>query len=131
MGVPVSHEAVVVNWVDAFNARDIDGMLAVFADNVDFHPLRLGGIAGTYRGHDGVREWFGRLTTLCHEHRVVLNETRHLGDGRIFALGSTSLRSQPDIGPFCPLHRLEGGLIVAAHQYHTDAAMAESLGLIS
>ncbi len=41
-----------------------------------------------------------------------------------------SLDGQPDVGPFCAMHRLDGRLIVAARQYHTDATMAGSLGLI-
>jgi len=36
----------------------------------------------------------------------------------------------PDIGPFCGLHRLAGGLIVAAHHYLTDPDMIEYLGLV-
>ena len=130
MGAPVSRETIVMSWVDAFNARDIDGILAVLAHGVDFHPLRLCGIAASYRGHDGVREWFGRLSNLRHEHRIVLHETRDLADGRVFAAGWMSLGAQPDLGPFCALHRLDEGLIVAVHQYHTDAATAESLGVI-
>jgi ketosteroid isomerase-like protein len=127
---PLSPETIVMRWVDAFNARDIDGILAVLADNVDFHPLRLGGIAASYRGHEGVREWFERLRTLRHEHRVVLREAQEMDGGRVFASGSLSLAGESDIGPFFALHRLEGGLIVAAHQYHTDPGIAEFLGLI-
>jgi ketosteroid isomerase-like protein len=129
-GPPVSRETIVIRWVDAFNARDIDGILAVLARQVDFHPLRLKGIAASYRGHDGVREWFGRLTRLRHDHRIVLHGTRDLGGGRVFASGALSLVGQPEVGPFCALHRLERGVIVAVHQYHSDSATAESLGLI-
>lgn len=125
-----SHEKIVVSWVDAFNARDIAGILAVLADDVEFHPLRFGGIAASYRGHDGVREWFARLRTLRHEHRIVLDEVRELDAGRAFASGSLSLAGASDLGPFFALYRLDRGLIVAAHQYHTDHAMAESVGLI-
>ncbi|HZE06180.1 MAG TPA: nuclear transport factor 2 family protein, partial [Solirubrobacteraceae bacterium] len=105
-----------MSWVNAFNARDIDGILAVLAHDVDFHPFRLGGIPASYRGHDGVREWLERLGTFRHEHRIILHETRDLGDGRVFASGSMSLGSQPDLGPFCALHWLDGGLIAALHQ---------------
>ncbi len=127
---PVSQETIVSRWVDAFNARDLDGIVGVLAGNVDFHPLRLPGIAASYRGHDGVREWFTRLRYLHHEYRIVVRETQELGDGRVFATGSLSLAGESDIGPFCALHRLDRGLIVAAHQYLTDPDMIESLGLI-
>lgn len=127
---PVSQEAIVSRWVDAFNARDLDGILAGLADDVDFHPLRLSGIAASYRGHDGVQEWFTRLRHLRHEYRIVLHEARELGEDRVFASGSLSLAGESDIGPFCALHWLDGALIVAAYQYLTDPDMIESLGLI-
>ena len=130
MPVPVSQEGIVTRWVDAFNARDLDRILACFAGNVDFHPLRLSGIAASYRGHDGVREWFARLRHLRHEYRIVLHEAREISEGRVFASGSLSLAGKSDVGSFCALHRLDGGLIVAAHQYLTDPDMIESLGLI-
>jgi hypothetical protein len=41
-----------------------------------------------------------------------------------------ALAGEPDIGPFCALHRIGGALIVAVHQYLTDPDMIESLGLI-
>jgi hypothetical protein len=42
-------ETIVVRWVEAFNARDLDGMLACFATDVEFHPLRLSGVTGAIR----------------------------------------------------------------------------------
>ena len=69
MSLPVAQvpERVVSRWVDAFNARDLDGMLACLAADVDLHPLRLSGLRASYRGHDGVREWFAQLKRLRHE----------------------------------------------------------------
>jgi len=123
-------ESVVSRWVDAFNARDLDGMLGCVAANVDFHPLRLSGIAASYRGHDGVQEWFARLRQLRHEVRIVLHETREVGQDRVLAAGSLSLAGDSNVGSFCALHQLDGDLIVAVHQYLTDPEMIESLGLI-
>ena len=127
---PNCGEMIVSVWMDAFNARDLDGILAGLAENVEFHPLRLSGIASSYRGHAGVREWFTRLRHLHHEYRIVLDEARELDAGRVFASGSLSLAGESEIGPFCALHRLDAGLIVAVHQYLTDPEMIESLGLI-
>lgn len=123
-------ETIVSRWVEAFNARDLDGMLVLLDARVVFHPLRLSGLRGSYGGHEGVREWFDRLTRLRHEHRIVLSEARAVGVGQVFAAGSLSLAGEPDIGPFCALHRFDGGLIVAAHHYLTDPEMIERLGLV-
>ncbi len=116
-------------WVGAFNARDLDGMLVCLAADVEFHPLRLSGLRAAYRGHDGVREWFAQLKHLRHEHRFVLCEAREAGAGLVFVTGSLSLAGEP-IGPFCALHQIGGGLIIAVHQYLTDPDMIEFLGLI-
>ena len=123
-------ETVVMEWVDAFNARDLDRMLRCLAAEVSLHPLRLAGLRSSYRGHDGVRAWFEQLRRQHHEHRIILVETREVRDDQVFAAGSLSLADEPDIGPFCAFQRVVGGLIVTAHHYLTDPDMIERLGLI-
>jgi ketosteroid isomerase-like protein len=123
-------ETIVVRWVDAFNERDLDRMLACLAPDVDFHPLRLSGLASRYRGHDGVREWFRRSRRLRHQHQIGLCEVRDVGQRQVFAAGSLSLAGEAEIGPFCALHRIRGGLIAVVYQYLTDPDMIEQLGLI-
>ena len=65
-----------------------------------------------------------------NEYRIVLCEAREAGEKRVFVSGSLGPAGEPDIGPFCALHRIGGALIVAVHQYLTDPDMIESLGLI-
>ena len=67
---PMAQEALVSRWVDAFNARDLDGILACMDAEVRFFPLRLSRLGRFYRGHDGVRQWF--------------DDHRHLTDPDIF-----------------------------------------------
>jgi ketosteroid isomerase-like protein len=46
--------------VDAFNRRDLDAALALHDPGVEFTPYeRVAEGLGPYRGHDGVRAWFG------------------------------------------------------------------------
>ena len=123
-------ETVVVRWVEAFNARDLDGMLSCLAEDVNFHPLRLSGLSACYRGHDGVREWFAKLRRSRHDHQIVVSETRDLGEGRVLASGSLRFGGQAGVGSFCAMERIDDGRIVAAHHYLTDADTIERLGLI-
>jgi len=123
-------DTVVLRWAQAFNARDLDGMLACVDERVDFHPLRLRGVASRYRGRDGVREWFGRLRQGRHEHRIAVCEVRDLGAGKVFASGSLRLGDEADVGPVCLLQQLEAGMIVSAHEYLSDPDTIERLGLI-
>ena len=120
----------VVRWVDAFNVRDLEGTLARFHPAVRFRPLRLVGLDGSYRGHDGVRRWFARRTQLGHEHVFVLSDVHRAGDDRLLAVGALTLAGEFEIAPFCALHRIVDGLIVAAHRYLTDAGTLERFGLV-
>ena len=52
---------------EAFKDRDLDGLLAMMADDVEAFPI-LAGMEGGYRGHDGIRRWWtGLLGTSEHE----------------------------------------------------------------
>ena len=108
-------ERIVSGWFDAFNARDLNGLLMLLDPHVEFHPLRLGGLAGSYRGHGGVRDWWADVGRQHGEHQVGLSNVRSVGDGMVFAVGSLRFVGESDIGPFCALHRIRAGLIVAAH----------------
>jgi ketosteroid isomerase-like protein len=123
-------EAIVVRWVEAFNARDLDGMLACLANDVEFRPLRLSGVSGCYRGHDGVREWFTRLRRWRQDHPIVIHGTRAVGEAYVLVTGAIRLDGESDIGSFCAVNWIDDGLILAAHHYLSDADMIERLGLI-
>lgn len=119
-------QTIPTQWVEAFNARDLDRMLACLSVGVEFHPLRLGGLRECYHGHSGVREWFKQLRDLRHPHRIVLSDVRDVGDGKVFAVGALRVAAgEPDIGPFCALHRLNGRLIIAARHYLADPGTIE------
>ena len=128
--IALSPDALVTRWVDAFNARDLEGMLARLCPEVRLHPLRVGGIDGSYRGHDGVRRWFARLTRLHHKHHIAVSDVHCAGDGKVLAVGALTLGEDFEIASFCALHRIADELIVAAHHYLTDADMLERVGLV-
>lgn len=123
-------EAVVSDWVDAFNARDLPGMLCCLGRAVDFHPLRLVGTDRAYRGHDGVRHWFARLGELRHEHVIDLSRVRPIDAGRVLATGTLRVEDA-GMAPFSGLHGLEGGLIVTAHHYLEELDLLERLGVVT
>jgi ketosteroid isomerase-like protein len=43
--------------VEAFNARDLDAMLALVDPSCEWHSAFAGVFGGVYHGHDGVRMW--------------------------------------------------------------------------
>lgn len=123
-------ERLVSQWVDAFNAWDLESMLMRLDPRIDFHPLRLGGLGGSYRGHDGVRDWFLQTTRQVGEYQIGISDLRCVGEREVFAVGSLHLPGERHIGSFAALHRIDRGLIVGAYHCLTDPETIEYLGLI-
>lgn len=124
-------ETVVSRWVDAFNDRDLNAMLACVAADVEFHPFRLHGLDGCYQGHDGVRSWFANLERLQYEERLTVSRIESTDGDQVLAVGAVSLYGL-DVGPpFCGLYVLGDGLVLAAHLYLTEPEMLKRLGRLS
>lgn len=70
----------------------------------------------SYRGHDGVREWF-RLQSVRHVCQIVVSQVRGAGDGQVLVTGSLTLGRRVGAGPACARHRIDGGLIATAHHH--------------
>jgi ketosteroid isomerase-like protein len=115
-----AEEATVRRWFDAFNSRDLEGMLACMHPYVEFHPLRLHGLDGAYHSHEGVRKWFAELQRMEHGHRVELAEVRAASDGKLVATGVLKTADAAEPASFWALERFEGGMIIAAHHFLSD-----------
>jgi ketosteroid isomerase-like protein len=66
---------------DSFNRRDLEAFLAFCSPGVEFISLLMqveGG--GSYRGHDGVRTWWGRLLDFSPDLSTDVDEARGRGD---------------------------------------------------
>ena len=123
-------EAVVTAWFDAFNLRDLDGMLERFDDEIEFRPLRFPGVEPSYVGHAGIREWFAAVTGGGHVHRIEAESFSRTEDGRLLVAGKVSLASVGGIAPFSGLYEFEGGRIRKAIHYFTPVAVLDRLGLV-
>jgi ketosteroid isomerase-like protein len=64
----------------ALNAGDLDGFLAVAADDVEFTSLVAEVEGTTFRGHDGVREWWETVRGAFTDVRWEVLEVRGSGD---------------------------------------------------
>jgi hypothetical protein len=127
----LSQKALILRWVNAFNARNLDDLLACLDPEVDFRPLKLTGLDPSYRGHDGVRRWFGRLGELRYGHCIELTEVRDSSQGRLLAIGALRVGKYGLVTPFCALHTMNGGLIAVARHYPHEADSVERVNLIS
>jgi ketosteroid isomerase-like protein len=72
--------------LDAFNERDLDGLLALMDDNVEVSS-RLAPIEGGYHGHDGVRRWWENLFGAVSDLTIGdISKLRDLGDVTVAVL---------------------------------------------
>jgi SnoaL-like domain len=127
----LSQKALILRWVNAFNARNLEGLLACLHPEVDFHPLKLVGLDRSYRGHDGVRRWFDRLGELRYKHLIDLGEVRDSRQGQLLAIGSVRVRKYGVITPFCATHTIKDELIAIARHYPHEADSVERVSLLS
>jgi SnoaL-like domain len=123
-------KALVLRWVNAFNARNLDGLISCLHPEVDFRPLKLVGIDRSYRGHQGVRVWFGRLEALHYRHRIELTQVREGSREQLLAIGTLSVAQHRAVVPFCASHWLKDELIVAVHHYPREPDSVERAGLL-
>jgi ketosteroid isomerase-like protein len=65
--------------LDAFNRRDLEAFLALMEADVEA-VSRLVAIEGDYRGHDGIRRWWGNLLDAIPDFTIEVVEVRDLGD---------------------------------------------------
>jgi len=127
---PTDAEEIVLQWFTAFNARDLDGMLANMHALVDFRPLHLHGLASSYGGHDGVRAWFSDLERLGHRHQIEIAEIRASSDGQLIAVGTLSAADPAGPSSFWGLERFAGDTIAAAYHYVTEPDILRESGLL-
>jgi ketosteroid isomerase-like protein len=82
--------------IEAYNRRDVEGMLDELDAEVEWRPslpVLLGGDETVYRGHDGARQLLRDLDEVLAERRLDLPEIRDEGD-RVVAKGSLRIRGK-------------------------------------
>ena len=68
--------AVVRRAFDAYNRRDMDSLLALLDPEVEVRSLMTEAERSTYRGHEGVREWFEAVLDVFPDWRPAIQHAR-------------------------------------------------------
>jgi ketosteroid isomerase-like protein len=80
--------------LDAYNRRDLDGLLESATEDYVMLPAVAGGIEGeSVRGREGMERQFREVEDTWEEFRVVTDEFRDLGD-RVLMLGRAQGRGR-------------------------------------
>jgi len=117
--------------IEAFNRRDLDGLLRPFDPEVRFEH-RLAALQGSFVGIDGVRDWINDVWNHFESGRVVCADIRDLDD-RVLALGTvygTGRESGVEIEqPYTVVARFEDRLITEFTDYGDKQLALEAVGL--
>ena len=94
----MSEENVEAVWraIDAMNRGDAEALLRELDPEVEWHMALqelVGGVAGVYHGHDGVREYLRDMDEAFAEVVLDYKEVRDLGD-QVLAIGSFRTRGR-------------------------------------
>ena len=131
MSQPISMDAIGRGWVDAFNRRDAEGLVALADEAIEFHPSTLVGDRRVYRGHDGLRAWTRDLGGAVIKHTARVREVVEL-DARRFLILSQVLLDGELMSPSAMLGRItDEGKLVEARSYLSDDPMLAEIGLLA
>jgi DNA-binding CsgD family transcriptional regulator len=133
MSVPAEPAATVLaRWFSAFNAHDIEGVLAVAHPSIEIVPLGVATTSPpgtTYHGHEGVRSLMLPGFHMFPQLRIRPGEPEAVGDCVVvpvaFDLDDGSVSS---IRRAIGLFRLEDGLIRRLNAFDTRAEADRFLG---
>jgi ketosteroid isomerase-like protein len=76
---------VVRKAVEAFNRRDVEGVVATATPDVEWEDSMFWSEAArTYRGREGLREWMLRVVELWESLHVELEEVTEAPNDRVF-----------------------------------------------
>jgi uncharacterized protein len=121
--------------VEALNRRDVEALLPELDPEVEWHSAFLMGMTGkgtVYRGHEGIREFFGDVVEALSVFDAEYPEIRELGD-RIVALGRLRTRGTASgaelESPIGSVVDLKNGKAIRVRTFLDHAEALEAAGL--
>jgi ketosteroid isomerase-like protein len=118
--------------VDAFNRRDLDAFLEWAHPDVEWHPVTAqaeGG--GVFRGHEGIREWWGNTEAAFEQIEMEISDIRDLGEelaffGRIRGRFRSGVPFDSEVGYHS---RFRGDRVIYARSWWSHSEALEAAGL--
>ena len=116
----IAMESIARRFIDAFNRRDAEDLVALAHPEIEFHPTSLVGARRVYHGHDGLRRWVAELVARAIDHRVRVCEVRPLDERRFVLISEVLLGDEPAAPSAMVATLAADGGIVLARAYLTD-----------
>jgi hypothetical protein len=117
--------ALAHRWINAFNLRDADELLAVAHPDIVLRPLRWG-VKSEYRGHPGVREWLATIQASPEATSVTPDTVRPVGPARVVVEGSIDGAD----ARFVALYTIRDERLLEVRAYMSDRELLEQLGVL-
>lgn len=115
-----NNRSIAMQWFAAFNAHDLEALLALYADDAEHYSpklkVRIPETNGLVAGKPALRSWwrdaFDRLPTLRYEVRNLTAD-----DEQVFMEYTRHVEGEEDLRVGEVLE-IRGGVIVASRVYH-------------
>jgi ketosteroid isomerase-like protein len=125
--------AVVRQSFKAIGSRDIDGLIELYAPDVEFLPLTGTRVeSGGYIGHAGVRAYFEEVGEVWDEMRPHADDVRTVGD-QVVVLGGCLVRGRGSgalsDAPMAWVITVRDGKVTSHRGYRTREEALEAVGL--
>jgi ketosteroid isomerase-like protein len=90
----MTHEAVVREILERFNAGRLDDILELSHPGVEIVSQASRFTGEPYRGHDGLMRWFAETLDSFDEWSVSVDEVEETSRERVLAVGSLHMRGR-------------------------------------
>jgi hypothetical protein len=126
----ISFELIARRFVEGFNQRDAESLVALSDPGIAFFPTAVVGTGDRYDGHDGLRQWVTQLDESGIGHQGRLREVRPTEDG--FVLFSDVMLDGKLITPAALVVVLsKRHLITEARGLLTDSELLTRIGVMA
>ena len=118
--------------IDAVERRDLDGLIALTDQNVEWRSAFVAGTGGVYRGHAGMREYVHDMKDAWDIVRLEVDHEMGVGDvvvfvGRIHYRGKGSgVEDETESGYVL---KFDKGKLVGFRPFRDPEAALEAIGL--
>ena len=130
----MSEENVELTYraAETFNRRDLDGFLALLAEDVRADP-QLARMEGGYRGHAGIRRWWDTLLDEIPDFTAEIIEVRDYGGDLVLAVLQNRGHGAESAAPFeqttwMPIRIRQGKCVWWGNYFDQEEAL-EAAGL--
>lgn len=121
--------ALAHGFVEAFNDRDAEALVALAHPRIVFRPTALVGRRRTYHGHAGLRRWVTELTATRVDFELRIREIRPLRPQGFLVLSTVRVGDEL-ISDSAMIASVRQDKVVEAHGYLSDEETLTRLGLI-